>query len=140
MEILNFLLISFYFYFSTKHLNLFSEFWYSMDDVLGMGGQYMYYKYRAASKVHKVLVHGTRGVDTKRPITKCSMDLVQNVTLYFFFKKIRNFSVELPQLGSCISVFIYSGRRRLFQYNEATFDFNFYLKQDKLCLVQLNNY
>ena len=70
---------------------MFSEFWYSMDDVLGMGGQYMYYKYRAASKVHKVLVHGTRGVDTKRPIAKCSMDLVQNVTLYFFSRKFGTF-------------------------------------------------
>ena len=58
---------------------MFSEFWYSMDDVLGMGGQYMYYKYRAASKVHKVLVHGTRGVGAKRPITKCPM--LENVTL-----------------------------------------------------------
>jgi len=28
----------------------FSEFWYSMDDVLGMGGQYMFNKYRKASK------------------------------------------------------------------------------------------
>ena len=59
-----------------------------MDDVLGMGGQYMYYKYRAASKVHKVLVHGTWGVGTKRPITKCHIIIL--------FKKIRNFSFELP--------------------------------------------
>ena len=28
----------------------FSEFWYSMDDVLGMGGQYMFNKYRKASQ------------------------------------------------------------------------------------------
>lgn len=28
----------------------FSEFWYSMDDVLRMGGHYMYHKFRAASK------------------------------------------------------------------------------------------
>lgn len=28
----------------------FSEFWYSMEDVLGMGGKYMFYKYRTASK------------------------------------------------------------------------------------------
>jgi len=28
----------------------FSEFWYSMDDVLRMGGHYMYYKFRSASK------------------------------------------------------------------------------------------
>jgi hypothetical protein len=30
---------------------VFSEFWYSMEDVLGMGGKYMFYKYRTASKV-----------------------------------------------------------------------------------------
>lgn len=28
----------------------FSEFWYSMDDVLGMGGQYMFSKYKQAAK------------------------------------------------------------------------------------------
>jgi len=28
----------------------FSEFWYSMDDVLRMGGSYMFYKYKTASK------------------------------------------------------------------------------------------
>ena len=28
----------------------FSEFWYSMDDVLGLGGQYMYRKYKQASR------------------------------------------------------------------------------------------
>jgi len=97
-----------------------------MDDVLGMGGQYMYYKYRAASKVHKVLVHGTWGVGTKRPITKCP---ISKCHIIFFFKKIRNFSVELPVEShrSCISVFTCSERRRLYQYNETTFDFNIYL-------------
>lgn len=29
----------------------FSEFWYSMEDVLRIGGNYQYYKFRKASKV-----------------------------------------------------------------------------------------